>query len=240
MLDGPGYRHLVVLAELHEVLARGGIPATPRLRGVPNVTRLGWKAGADRLASWARQHLTLSDRIRDHFAELSGAIQHDLGIDVVIADASDELFGAAITDPEFPLIYVNGSQARTRALFTLAHELGHVLARDGSCALDPDLVAHNDRERLANAFAAAFLMPEEKVREIIQSKGRGAEALSQMIGQFGVSFESLVYRLHNLQLVNAAGRDRLREAGWAGILQALGEDQAALASPDQRDPLDTG
>lgn len=38
---------------------------------------------------------------------------------------------------------------------------------------------------------------------------------------FGVSFEPLIYRLHNPQLINAQGRDQRRAAGWHGLLRQI-------------------
>ncbi|MEJ7721801.1 MAG: ImmA/IrrE family metallo-endopeptidase [Ilumatobacteraceae bacterium] len=47
-----------------------------------------------------------------------------------------------ITDRSFPLVFVRASQPRPRALFTLAHELAHVLAGDGDTfTVDEDLTA---------------------------------------------------------------------------------------------------
>ena len=110
--------------------------------------------------------------------------------------ASVAPLGLSITDAEFSFILVNAEQLRSRALFTLAHELGHVLNSDGATInIDRDLRARTDEERLANAFAAAFLMPEPQVRAAIDRFGRGADCLARMLLRFGVSHETLVYRL---------------------------------------------
>ena len=152
--------------------------------------------------------------------------------------------GASITDAEFPFILVNADRPRPRALFTLAHELGHLLHRDGpTFNVDVDLRARTDGERLANAFAAAFLMPQPEIEQILDDHGRTAASLAQMLTEFGVSYESLIYRLHNLRIINAHGRDRLRAAGWAGMLDLLddGEERRALlvargSRPERRPP----
>ena len=74
---------------------------------------------------------------------------------MIVPSREEDFFGAAITDSEFPFIFIESSQPRTRAIFTLAHELGHVLARDGlPCTVDRDQ-SHDpldDRERLSSAF----------------------------------------------------------------------------------------
>ena len=64
---------------------------------------------------------------------------------------------------------------------------------------------------------------------MIDRYGRGAESLARMTYEFGVSFESLIYRLHNLQIINAQGRDRLRSQGWQGLLRAIDEPELSDA-----------
>ena len=140
----------------------------------------------------------------------------------MIEEHDPSSLGAAITDHEFPLILVNAAQPYNRALFTLAHELGHILADDGTALLvHRSLVGTNDRERVANAFAAEFLLPEDEVKRYLRDWGRDAESLGKMMITFGVSWESLVFRLHNLHIINAESRDHLLEIGFAGLLREV-------------------
>ena len=181
----------------------------------------------------------------DRLTELATTIEDWLGVDVMIESLGrDAPLGLSITDPEFSFILVNADQLRSRALFTLAHELGHVLNLDGEAVnIDTDMKARNDDERLANAFAAAFLMPEPEVRQTIEEHGRGADCLARMLLRFGVSYETLVYRLHNLRIVNAEGRDRLRRVRWASLIEHVDDDETARrllaargAKPGRRPP----
>ena len=43
------------------------------------------------------------------------------------AFGADEFCGFSLYDEEFPVIYVNNSNAKTRQTFTLFHELAHLL-----------------------------------------------------------------------------------------------------------------
>ena len=78
-----------------------------------------------------------------------------------------------MTDVTSPLIFVNATHALPRALFTLAHELGHLLAQHDSAriTLDRELSGSTAPERTANAFAASFLMPKQKVLDVIKERG---------------------------------------------------------------------
>ncbi len=231
-LDGEAYQRLLTLAELHSLLAEEGISSSPHLDGVPSVDEDAWKQSADLLAEWARDRLEATKRGDERFPSLVEAIENRLGIDVLVEEyPGDSLAGAAITDAEFPLIFLNADQPTPRALFTLAHELGHVLSRYGDAvAVDDSLSGTDPGERFANAFAAALLMPEPEIRLSISRYGRTAEFLARTIHDFGVSFETLIYRLHNLQIIDARGRDRLQSMGWQGLLSLLKESDTSTGS----------
>ena len=219
---------ITALAELHQVLSDGGHPASVRI-GEPPKQEARWLHRANALADWALQGLAPAAEREDRLTELATAIENSLGVDVMIESlGKDAPLGLSITDSEFSFILVNADQLRSRALFTLAHELGHVLDSDGATInIDTDLRARTDEERLANAFAAAFLMPEQAVREAIAQHGWCAGCLARMLLRFGVSYETLINRLHNLGIINAHGRDRLRSIGWMGLVAHIGDDETA-------------
>jgi len=226
---GEAYDRLVSLAELHEVLAEDHIFSSPKLSGIPSVAGMPWLEAAERLADWARGTLPIDVDGDERFEELAKQIQAELGIDVLVEPyPGDPLSGAAITDRSFPLIFVNAAHALPRSLFTLAHELGHVLAGHdgGGITLDRELSGSTDDERLANAFAASFLMPKERVLEVLDEMGRSDAALIRLTFEFGVSFESLIYRLHNLGVINAEGRDSLRQVNWRQIVLHLSDESS--------------
>jgi transcriptional regulator with XRE-family HTH domain len=72
------------------------------------------------------------------------------------------------------VILVNVSEQRERKRFSYAHEYAHSLMdRDGPVTVSRFANRHDLSEVRANAFAAAFLMPAEGVREFIRSAGKG-------------------------------------------------------------------
>lgn len=231
------------LTELHDVLATDGLPASAKLDDVPAVDIQDWRISAERLAAWAQEALGVKAEGDERFIALADAIEERLHVDVVIEDVDDgTLAGAAITDRSFPLVFVRASQPRPRALFTLAHELAHVLAADGDTfTIDADLTARSDRERYANAFAATYLMPADEVRAHT-ADGITATRVAHMLVRFGVSFESLVYRLHNLGYINYQGRNRLQSIGIRGLLADLDDDDVVsnlLARLGERGGVET-
>lgn len=224
---GKAYNRLMSLSELHVVLADGGIPTSPHLANVPSVVDIPWLEGAENLAEWARAKLSVPVSGDERFGALVDSIETTLGLDVLVEPhVGDALSGAAITDPSFPLLFVNSSHAVPRSLFTLAHELGHVLARHngGGMTLDRELAGSTEEERVANAFAANFLMPASEIHRAIEEFGRSGLTLVVLSHRLGVSFESLIYRLHNLRLINADGRDKLMAVNWHRMVLRIADE----------------
>lgn len=221
---GGAYQRLLSLSELHVVLAGAGIPTSPNLAGVPDVAGLPWLAGATRLASWATSELHVNLEGDQRFGALANAVESRLKVDVLVEPhPNDALSGAAITHRSFPLIFVNSEFPQSRSLFTLAHELGHVLAghADDPITLDRELSGSTDAERMANAFAASYLMPEDCIRKEITKRGLNVSTLAYLTYVLGVSYESLIYRLHNLRVINAEGRDKLKAISWPQASSSL-------------------
>ncbi len=87
----------------------------------------------------------------------------------------DDVSGLFLSSPEIGMaILANRSQAPVRRRFSFAHEHGHALMdRDKPVSITNVGNAQMRTEQRANAFAAAFLMPEEGVREFMHSLGKG-------------------------------------------------------------------
>lgn len=152
----------------------------------------------------------------DKFGSLKLRSEEKLGLDIFVIDSGPEDFlGIAVTSPELPMIVLNAAQPRPRALFTLAHELGHMVScGDQPVIQDRELSARGDaRERFANAFAAELLLPSEMVGEQIQENADPLDALAHLLALSGASWQTLIYRLHNLGFVNARTRDELLQIG---------------------------
>ncbi len=87
----------------------------------------------------------------------------------------DEISGLFLSSPDFGMaILANLAQAPVRRRFSFAHEHGHALMdRDELATVTSTHNAQTRTEQRANAFAAAFLMPEEGVRDFLHNLGKG-------------------------------------------------------------------
>lgn len=71
-------------------------------------------------------------------------------------------------------VIANASQDPRRVRFSLAHEYGHALMdRDQPASTTQTNNRKDTREQRANAFAAAFLMPADGVRDMLGAMGKG-------------------------------------------------------------------
>ncbi|MDL0403686.1 ImmA/IrrE family metallo-endopeptidase [Corynebacterium lehmanniae] len=112
----------------------------------------------------------------DNVAELAAAMEED-GILVarnsIVGNTTSrrlsvgEFRGFTIEDGGYVLAFVNTADAKTAQLFSLAHELGHVVL---GCTGISDHSEHADVERWCNRFAAAVIAPAEAVELAFTSR----------------------------------------------------------------------
>lgn len=119
------------------------------------------------------------------------------------------VIGFSIYFEQFPVIMVRDDVAPAREVFTLMHELGHLLLhRRGSVTRDQDLYARQGREREANAFAGILLVPT-RFLDGIDAENLGADAaeydgrLERWRRAWGVSTEVILRRMLDEERINS-------------------------------------
>jgi len=114
-----------------------------------------------------------------------------------------EFRGFVLVDEYAPLVFVNGADGKAAQMFTLAHELAHILL-GASAAFDlRGLHPANDRiEQVCNQVAAEFLVPRNQIIKIWPSIKKDTKPFQQIAKQFKVSEIVAAYRALNLKLIN--------------------------------------
>jgi Zn-dependent peptidase ImmA (M78 family)/DNA-binding XRE family transcriptional regulator len=116
----------------------------------------------------------------------------------------EELSGYSRWHPELgPCILLNRVDSLGRKAFTLAHEYAHLLLREDG-AVCRVLTLEQEKERFANQFAAAFLVPLEDFSDCLVKRGWKTEEiwdkhkLESIAQRYGVSWQMIAIRLEEI------------------------------------------
>lgn len=139
---------------------------------------------------------TLEDRFV-HVFEIEASQRFD-GISAVAYDSDKRVAAAAVVSRKA----LPGGRQR----LNLAHELGHLVL---------DMPKNLDEEKVAFRFAGAFLAPDETLfRELGRKRSLVQAAELLLLKQkYGMSIQSLVYRLHDLGIIS----DQHHKQWWMAI-----------------------
>ena len=165
---------------------------------------------------------------------------------------TDEFSGFSLFDEVFPLIYVNNSAAKTRQIFTLFHELAHLLFEtSGIDTIHGDYISklQGDSKRIevfCNRFAAEFLFPASAFAEAMKGQKPTEAMAERLAGRYHVSREFVFRRFLDRKWIDetayaaAATRWAQQRGGGSGgdyywtKLSYLGREYVALALSEFR------
>jgi Zn-dependent peptidase ImmA (M78 family) len=147
---------------------------------------------------------------------------YDVGV-FVFKDAFREVdySGFCLYDDEFPIIYANNTTAKTRQIFTLFHELAHLLFHtSGIDKFRDDYIdaLHGDAKKieiLCNRFAARFLVPAEAFEGAFAGLEASRETAALLAHRFSVSREVIYRMILDRNLISQAEYENAVRA-WAG------------------------
>jgi Zn-dependent peptidase ImmA (M78 family) len=144
---------------------------------------------------------------------------------ILVAEISrvklEEMRGCSISDQPFPAIILNSADTPNGKVFTLLHELAHILLHSGGlCDLEVRKATTISNkvhlERFCNELAAAVLMPrdlllrEARKRHLSPSGYWNDQDLLNIAQTFGVSREAMLIRLIGLNLASRQQYDALK------------------------------
>ena len=118
--------------------------------------------------------------------------------------------GFCLYDDVFPIIYVNNSNAKTRQIFTLFHELAHILFHtSGIDLLTDDFIQRlpDDAKKIeiiCNRFAAEFLVPENDFETALERRPPTEASAEHLADLFHVSREFIYRRFLDRNLISQA------------------------------------
>lgn len=136
------------------------------------------------------------------------------GVDLI------EFRGFSIAEHPFPVIGINGTDAPSGKLFTLFHELGHILiGKSGICDFEVGEESRRPNDKIeiwCNHFAAATLLPEGEFRQRLDELRFKSDAsliniISELKNFFPVSREAIARRLLSIRKISQRSYLDLRD-----------------------------
>jgi Zn-dependent peptidase ImmA (M78 family) len=118
--------------------------------------------------------------------------------------------GFCLVHDKYPIIMINNSNSFTRQIFTLIHELGHILyGVNGVTDLDESYfmyLGNNERriEIQCNQFASEMLVPSnEFMKDIHIFNEEGERSISDLANKYSVSREVILRRLLDFKIIDS-------------------------------------
>jgi len=131
----------------------------------------------------------------------------------------EAISGFCLYDAEFPLIFINNSTSDSRQIFTLFHELCHLLystsgvTKEGPSYLGALPAADRRTEVVCNRFASQFLVPDNDFKPRIRGLSGTDEEVETLASLYSVSREVVLRRLMDHGVVDQSDYER-RVAAW--------------------------
>lgn len=141
-----------------------------------------------------------------------------LGI-YVFKDAfrDNNISGICINDDHYPVIVINNSMSFARQIFTLFHELYHLISDTSGAEIirNDYYVALDERqtevERACDTFANAFLVPMDDFKWELNKKPFNEARIAELSALYSVSKEAIMYKLYKMGKITSAEYNDLEE-----------------------------
>lgn len=156
---------------------------------------------ANRLADELYRELNLGDYPAEVLAR---RLEDDFG--VILLQRPLENGAAACSRRENNIvILMNENDIPWRQVFSLAHELFHIITWNTSLLqkIHDNASLFTKNEQLADAFAAALLMPQQMIERDLYKKKLTYSIIVAMARQYGVSTTAMLWRLCHLRFLTS-------------------------------------
>ena len=129
----------------------------------------------------------------------------------------NRISGICLNDDHFPVIIINNSMSFARQIFTLFHELYHLISKTSGVEIIRDdyySALSNDQivaERACDSFANAFLVPMDDFKEEIKKKRLNEDRIEELSVIYSVSKEAIMYKLYKMGKISSEEYNALKE-----------------------------
>lgn len=151
---------------------------------------------------------------------------YDLGIYVFKESFRDNsISGLCLADDKYPVIIINNSMSFARQIFTLFHEMYHLIIGTSGAEIirDDFYVALNhqqtDLEKKCDRFANAFLIPKDDFKIELEKQPIDEDRIVQLAHIYSVSREAIMYTLLALGKITSSTYSELKEVFYGEAIR---------------------
>ena len=133
--------------------------------------------------------------------------RHGIIVAQISSVSLSEMKGLSIYEDQFPIIAINNKDYERAKVFSLFHEMAHLIRRSSSLCLIDDDERNDEEERICDRIAAEVLMESKEFKKIAtailsREKEWNTNSLICLADKFGVSTVTAFRRLYDLSLIS--------------------------------------
>lgn len=114
-----------------------------------------------------------------------------------------EIRGLSLNYDILPIIAVNKSDSDRAKVFTLFHEMAHLIRRTSNLCLIDFNEREDDEEKICNSLAADILIPENEIDSVLNGKNlEDDKEITGLSDRYAVSKFVIIKRLYDLNRIN--------------------------------------
>lgn len=156
---------------------------------------------------WLRKNLEFPVSKQKDFRNASEVIEYlrdklyQVGVFVFKDSFKDnDVSGLCIYDASYPIVMINNKTSFNRQLFTIFHELYHILMKETDVFYDFD-----NEEKACDKFAGEFLIPTEDISIYVEQyrNVEDSKVISDIANLYNVSEDAVMYRLWKLNIISS-------------------------------------
>jgi Zn-dependent peptidase ImmA (M78 family) len=188
----------------------------PSERKILKDLQISARSGITRKAIEVREYLRIPLETQCQWSDADTALKNwrevvqDNGVFVFKRSFKQEDFcGFCLVDPTFPVIYLNNSTSKSRQIFTLFHELAHLLLNSNGITTEDDRYIESltgdsrNIEVFCNRFTAEFLVPSHDLERRLITNDNPDRLAEKLANRYKVSREVILRKLLDKQIVDS-------------------------------------
>ncbi|WP_458403586.1 ImmA/IrrE family metallo-endopeptidase [Methanobrevibacter sp.] len=153
----------------------------------------------DNQKSWIRKNNSLDKNHYNFLNNWKEIITEKMGVLIFETDGVilDEMRGLCIFHEEMPIILLNGKDSTNGRIFSLFHELTHLLIGESAICENNEL---SKEEIFCNAVAGEFLVPRDDLNNNVHDLSE--DSINDLAHLYGVSSHVILRRLYDTDIIN--------------------------------------